>query len=152
MKKNLNIIQIKGVRGIIMAVFVVICLAAGFIVFPGWMSMHIWNFVVSYVPSIPTIGLIQGLLLWGIIVASYFVFRKEKVVVCMKAPQGLSDEELKAVFADIKRQAEIDPVLHAMMKAREAELKFKSFEEAQLSSEETKTEPIEASTTETTKL
>lgn len=152
MKKNLNIIQIKGVRGIIMAVFVVICLAAGFIVFPGWMSMHIWNFVVSYVPSIPTIGLIQGLLLWGIIVASYFVFRKEKVVVCMKAPQGLSDEELKAVFADIKRQAEIDPVLHAMMKAREAELKFKSFEEAQLNSDETKTEPIEASTTETTKL
>ena len=64
----------------------------------------------------------------------------------------LSDEELKAVFADIKRQAEIDPVLHAMMKAREAELKFKSFEEAQLNSDETKTEPIEASTTETTKL
>ena len=34
----------------------------------------------------------------------------------------------------------------------ELDVEFKSFEEAQLSSDETKTEPIEASTTETTKL
>ena len=43
----------------------------------------------------------------------------------MKAPQGLSDEELKSVFADIKKQAQDDTILQAMIKAREAELKLK---------------------------
>lgn len=125
MKKNLNVIQINGIRGLIMAGFIVICLAAGFIGFPGWVCMHMWNFVASYTIQIPTIGIIQGLLLWGIMVAAYFTFRKEKLVVCMKSPQGLSEEELKAVFADIKKQAQDDKIIQTMLKAREAELKIK---------------------------
>ena len=126
MKKNINVIQIKGIRGIIIACVVVTCLAAGFIVFPGWVGMQLWNYIASFCNDLPAIGLFQGVLLWGIIIAAYFTFRKEKVVVCMKTPQGLSDEELKAVFADMKRQAQEDPILQAMMKAREAELKYKS--------------------------
>ncbi|MBE7711457.1 MAG: hypothetical protein E7Z92_04880 [Cyanobacteria bacterium SIG31] len=129
--KKMNVIQIKGIKGLIIAGFVVCCLAAGFIVFPGWLSMLTWNYIVSYTPSIPTIGLFQGLLLWGIILAAYFVFRKERVVVCMKSPQGLSEEELKAVFADIKKQSLEDPILQAMLKAREAELKYKAQEKQQ---------------------
>ena len=39
MKKNMNVIQIKGVKGIIMAAFIVICLAAGFIAFPGMVAI-----------------------------------------------------------------------------------------------------------------
>ena len=125
MKKNLNVIQINGIRGLIMAGFIVICLAAGFIGFPGWVCMHLWNFVASYTIQIPTIGILQGLLLWGIMVTAYFTFRKEKLVVCMKSPQGLSEEELKAVFADIKKQAQDDKIIQTMLKAREAELKIK---------------------------
>ena len=125
MKKNLNVIQINGIRGLIMAGFIVICLAAGFIGFPGWVCMHLWNFVASYTIQIPTIGILQGLLLWGIMVAAYFTFRKEKLVVCMKSPQGLSEEELKAVFADIKKQAQDDKIIQTMLRAREAELKIK---------------------------
>ena len=129
MKRKLNVIQIKGTRGLILAGFVVCCLAAGFIVFPGWVSMLIWNLVSANTSAIPTIGLIQGILLWGILAVSYFIFRKEKVVVCMKTPQALSEEELKTVFADIKKQSLEDPILHAMMKAREAELKYKAQQE-----------------------
>ena len=84
MKKNLNVIQIKGVKGLIMLVMVGCCLVAGFIVFPGWVAMNIWNVLASLVNNAPSIGIIQGVLLWGIIVASYFTFRKERVVVCMK--------------------------------------------------------------------
>lgn len=131
MKKNLNVIQIKGIRGLIIAGLVVCCLAAGFIAFPGWVGMHIWNFISAQVESMPAIGLFQGILLWGIIIAAYFTFRKEKVVVCMKTPQGLSEEELKAVFADVKKQAQEDPILQAMLKAREAELKYKAQESEQ---------------------
>ena len=129
MKKKLNVIQIKGIRGLILAGFVVCCLAAGFIVFPGWVGMQAWNLVSTNTGAMPAIGLVQGILLWGILAVSYFIFRKEKVVVCMKTPQGLSEEELKAVFADIKKQSLEDPILHAMMKAREAEMKYKAQQE-----------------------
>ena len=129
MKKNLNVIQIKGFRGLFLAGFIVCCLVAGFVVFPGWLAMQIWNLISASTSAMPAIGLIQGVLLWGILAVSYLVFCKEKVVVCMKTPQGLSEEELKTVFADMKRQTLEDPILQAMMKAREAELKYKAQQE-----------------------
>ena len=132
MKKNLNVIQIKGVRGLIVAGMVVCCLIAGFIAFPGWVGMHLWNAMSAYVSGLPSIGLLQGILLWAIVLTSYFIFRKEKVVVCMKTPQSLSEDELKAVFADMKKQSLEDPILQAMMKAREAELKYKAQQELDL--------------------
>ena len=128
MKKNFNVIQVKGIRGLIILAMVGCCLFAGFIVFPGWVAMNLWNVISRYIIQIPLIGLLQGILLWGIIIASYFTFRKERLVVCMKAPQGLSDEELKAVFADIKKQAQDDKIIQTMLKAREAELKLKENE------------------------
>ncbi len=125
MKKNLNIIQIRGIKGILFVVFIGCCLAAGFVVFPGYVAMHAWNFAVKYTAQLPTIGIIQGILLWGIIAASYFTFRKEKLVVCMRASDGLSENELKEVFKSIKKQAANDIIIQNMIKAREAEIKIK---------------------------
>ena len=68
----------------------------------------------------------------------------------MRGQEGLSEEELKAVFANIKKQSQEDPILQAMMRAREAELNIKTLEEIKPLEEETKTEVVEASTTETT--
>ena len=49
MKRNAKIIQISGLRGILMAIFIVTCLAAGFVVFPGFVAMNIWNhFALNY--------------------------------------------------------------------------------------------------------
>lgn len=128
MKKNLNIIQIRGIKGLVIAGMIISCLIAGFIGFPGLVAMHIWNITANYIENMPSIGLLQGILLWGIILASYFTFRKERLVVCMKSPQGLNDEELKSVFADLKKQAQDDKIIQAMMKARDAELKVKEEE------------------------
>ena len=129
MKKNINVIQIKGIRGLIIAGFVVSCLIAGFVAFPGFVAMYLWNFIAQQIEQVPQIGIFQGVLLWGILVAAYFTFVKEKFVVCMKSPQGLSEDELKAVFADVKKQAEEDKIIQAMMKARETELKLKQIDE-----------------------
>lgn len=129
MKKNCNIIQIKGIRGLIIIGLIACCLFAGFIIFPGIVLMCIWNSLVKYATQIPNINIIQGTLLWGIIIVSYFIFRKEKLVVCVKSPQGLSEEELKAVFADIKKQANEDKIIQTMLKARETELKIKEEKE-----------------------
>gem|GEM_PF-4782601 len=50
-------------------------------------------------------------------------------MVCFKTPKGLSEDELKEVFADLKKQSQEDPILQAMLKAREAELKVKPVED-----------------------
>lgn len=126
MKKSFNIIQINGTRGLILVAGIVCCLFVGFVIFPGWVAMHLWNFTAGYFEQMPVIGVIQGILLWGIAAVSYFTFRKDKLVVCMRASDGLSDEELKSVFSNIRRQAQEDSIIRNMIKAREAELKLKA--------------------------
>lgn len=126
MKHNMNIIQIRGIRGLIVAGAAVCCLAVGFIWFPGWVLMQLWNLCASYTTAIPVIGIIQGIILWGICIAAYFAFKRDKLVVCLKAPQGLSEDEIKEVFADLKEESTQDKIIQAMLKAREAELKYKS--------------------------
>ena len=125
MKKNLNVIQINGTRGILMVVGFLSCAAAGFIYFPGWVCMHIWNFISGRFDMIPSIGIFQGILLWAIIAAAYYTFRKDKLVVCMHSSDGLSEDELKQVFADLKQQSKNDALIQSMLKAREADLKIK---------------------------
>ena len=124
MKKNLNVIQIRGIKGIIILALVLCCLTAGFIVFPGWIAMQVWNYVAGVTNFVPLIGIFQGVLLWGIIIASYLTFKKNRIVVCVKTPKGLNEEELKAVFADMKKNSADDKIVQAMLKAREAELKI----------------------------
>ena len=129
MKKNLNVIQVRGIKGIIILGLVLCCLVVGFIVFPGWVAMHIWNLIAGCINGVPMIGLIQGVLLWGIIIASYLTFKKNRIVVCVKTPKGLSEDELKAVFADMKKNNAEDKIIQAMLKAREAELKIQENEQ-----------------------
>lgn len=127
MKHNMNVIEIRGIRGLIITGCAICCLAVGFIGFPGWILMHIWNYCVSMIQvSVPSIGIIQGVLLWGIIIASYMTFKKNKFIVCVKSPKGLSEDELKSVFADLKETTKEDLILKSMLKAREAELKYKA--------------------------
>lgn len=124
----MNIIKINGIKGIATLIMAGSCLFAGFVVFPGWVAMNIWNYLASLTLTVPSIGLVQGVLLWGILVALYFIMRKERLVICVKSPQGLSEEELKTVFAEMKKRAQDDTVIQAMMKARETELKLKETE------------------------
>ncbi len=100
MRRRTKIIQINGIKGLIMALFVVICLAAGFVLFPGLVAMSIWNKVFSNV--LPSINMYQGVLLWIIIVLTGFVFSKRKVSVSFGMPKGLTDDEMNAVMQRIK--------------------------------------------------
>ena len=128
MKHNMNVIEIRGIRGLIITGCAICCLAVGFIGFPGWILMHLWNYLASFSPEVPAIGIVQGVLLWGIVIASYFAFKKDKFIVCFRTPKGLSEEELKSVFADLKDSTKEDLILKSMLKARETELKLKAEE------------------------
>jgi len=132
MKKGLNVIQIKGISGIIYVTFIGVCLIAGFGWFPSWCCMKLWNLVSHYIINIPSIGIVQGGLLWGIIAGSYFTFRKEKLVVCMRAEEGLTEEELREVFSNMKTQAREDMFLKNLFKAQEAELRIKNLSKSNI--------------------
>ena len=56
----------------------------------------------------------------------------------MKASEGLSEEELKAVFADMKKNMQDDTFLRNMIKAQNAELKIRNLSESNIP----KTDPI----------
>lgn len=119
MKKRLNVIQINGFKGLVMAAGIVTCLAAGFIGFPGIVMKTIWNFISSQTGLMPEIATLQGILLWGIIVLSYITFRKKPLLVEFKSADDLSREEIDAVMNRIRVERQADIITKAMMRAKE---------------------------------
>lgn len=109
MKRNIKVVQINGFRGLLLAIFIVSCLIAGFIAFPALLTMHSWNYLSVKTSSFPAINLIEGLLLWGIIAFSAILINKRKFIVSFNSQQELSEEELKKVVNKIKAQG-ISPV------------------------------------------
>lgn len=121
MKKKLNVIQINGFRGIVMAMGIVACLAAGFIAFPGIVMKTIWNFISSQTRLVPEIATIQGVLLWGIVVVSYITFKKNPFVVEFKTANDLSRDEMDEVMQRIRLERQADILTKAMLRAKELE-------------------------------
>lgn len=102
MKKNLRVVQINGIRGLFLTLFIISCLIAGFIAFPALLTMNLWNYLASKTGSFPLINFYQGTLLWAIIAISTFVFSKKKFIVSFSSKQELNDDELKDVVSKIK--------------------------------------------------
>ena len=67
----MKIIQIDGIKGLITAAFMGVCLFAGFVLFPGQVAMTLWNKYLVSSFMFPTLDLLQGVLLWGIVAISY---------------------------------------------------------------------------------
>ena len=121
MKRRMNVIQINGFKGLVMAAGIVACLIAGFIAFPGLVMKTAWNFISAKTGLIPTIEIIQGILLWGIIVVSYLTFRRSPFFVEFKSTNDLSREEMDEVMQKIRMERQADILTRAMMKAKELE-------------------------------
>ena len=121
MRNRFNVIQINGIKGIFFLIGAGICLVAGFIVFPGIVLKSGWNFISEYVAVMPKIGLLQGLLLWGITVVSYFTFKKKGFFVEFKSAQELSGEELDAVMHKIRADRRADIITKSIIRAQELE-------------------------------
>lgn len=105
MKRNLRVIQINGFRGLFLSLFIVSCLIAGFIAFPAFLSMNLWNYLSLKTGSFPSIGFQEGVLLWAIITFSLYLFNKKKFIVSFNSKQELTEDEVKNVVSKIKSQA-----------------------------------------------
>jgi hypothetical protein len=101
----MKIIQIDGIRGLLTAAFVGVCLFAGFVMFPGLVAMSLWNKYLVNLYMFPVISLFQGILLWGILAISYCIITKNKFALSFKNTPELSDEELSSIIKSAKINA-----------------------------------------------
>jgi hypothetical protein len=98
----MKIIQIDGIRGLITAGFVGVCLFAGFVAFPGFVAMHYWNKYLVNLYMFPELSLFQGILVWGIIATSYAIVTKRDFALSFKNSPDLSEEEINSIIKSAK--------------------------------------------------
>ena len=103
--KRLRVVQITGFRGILSAIFVVTCLAAGFIGFPSFVVFKLWNYIAASTQNLPLINLFQGLLLWGILGTSYLIMNEKKRYLVAFEPKAVNGKDIREIIKEIKHQS-----------------------------------------------
>ena len=115
----MKIFQINGFRGLIMTAFIICCLFAGFVMFPGVVAMHLWNKYLVNLLSFPSLNMFQGVLLWGITALSYFIISNGKLPVSFETPDSLSDAELNMIMKKARIRSDMRKV-NSMMKSADS--------------------------------
>ncbi|MBS6603742.1 MAG: hypothetical protein KH301_08315 [Brachyspira sp.] len=123
MKKNAKIIEIKGLRGIAMVLFVASCLGAGFVIFPAKVAVYLWNHLAFGYLGMPLISLWQGLLLWAAVALSVFIINSKAKLLSFRTTAQLSDAEMKLLMDRIKIQAEARRLNSLLMKEQQEQNK-----------------------------
>ncbi len=108
MKNKCTVIHINGLTGVLIAGFLIMCAIAGFVIFPAWCCMHIWNALASIVSNMPVMQLKHGALLWVIIaLASYAAFfGKFKIAFVSKTEAGERFRPNKAENIELSHSVE----------------------------------------------
>ncbi len=115
----MKIFQINGFRGLIMTAFIICCLFAGFVMFPGVVAMHLWNKYLVNLLSFPSLNMFQGVLLWGITALSYFIISNGKLPVSFESPDSLSDAELSMIMKKARISSDMRKI-NSMMKSADS--------------------------------
>ena len=99
MKKNFKVITINGIRGAIVAVFIVMGLIAGFIISPGWVCMQLWNYAIEELNIVASsMNIYQGIMMWAIIALSLYALNNKRALIGFGSYQGLSPEQIKDIM------------------------------------------------------
>ncbi len=125
----MKIVQIDGIKGIITAIFVCACAFAGFVISPGYAAMSLWNKYLAQPYMFPTLSLFQGILLWGIIVITYFIITKNGFALSFKNTPEMSDEELNSIIKSAKINAQMRMMNRLISKSDKIDLKNHKKEE-----------------------
>ena len=106
-RRKSKVIQINGTRGLLLACMAVVCLIAGFVVFPGYLASNLWN---NFVTFLPEINLFQGVMLWLIVAISFFLAtrKRKEAFIALKSTTELNENELREVMHAIKEQSHRD--------------------------------------------
>lgn len=113
----MKIIKIDGFKGLVTALFIVACLFAGFVIFPGIVMMYLWNKYLVNLAQFPILDVFQGVLLWGIIAISYIIITKGKCAVSFKQAPELSDPEMNMIIKNAKIYSQMKKINNNMSKS-----------------------------------
>lgn len=102
MNRNFRVITINGIRGILAAIFVILGLIAGFVISPGWVCMHVWNYFMVESGRYITMNLLQGIMLWSIIALSLYAINNRRPLIGFGSYPGLSPEQIKDIINNSK--------------------------------------------------
>lgn len=114
MNKKFSVIKINGFKGLLLAVFCIGCIIAGFLIFPGWICMHIWNYFAGFFLQAPVMHLVHGILLWCIIALSVYAINRGDLTISFgtASPLPPNEEKIKEVISKInERNAQILPLI-----------------------------------------
>ena len=107
MNKNFKVITINGIRGMIVVAFLIFGLIAGFVISPGWVCMHIWNYFFENSTTVSLMNIYQGIMLWVIIALSLYALNNKRALIGFGSYQGLSSEQIKDIMQKAK-DADLD--------------------------------------------
>ncbi len=121
-KRAPKVIQICGIRGIITAIFVVVCLFAGFVLFPAKVASILWNNLAATYFSIPQISLWQGCFLWAFVALSVYMLNNKNFAISFQQPMELSDAEMKVLMDRIKMQQQAQRLNAMILKSNDIKI------------------------------
>lgn len=125
MDKKFNVIKITGLKGLFIAAFIVGCLIAGFLIFPGWVSMHIWNFTAGFFNQMPVMTLIHGILLWCIVALSLYALNQGDFAISFghSSPMPGNEERIKEILRQInEKNAGLIPLEKDLLKKNDEKI------------------------------
>ncbi|MBR6164097.1 hypothetical protein IKQ26_09470 [bacterium] len=103
MKKNVKVITIDGIRGLVFVAFIICGLISGFIVAPSFGCMYLWNYIADNFIAMPHMQIYHGAMLWGIIGLSIFASCKSRVCFGIPVYREFDEEKIKSILrSDVK--------------------------------------------------
>ena len=103
MKRNIKVVEINGLRGLFIIVFAIICAGAGFILFPAWLLMSVWNWFATYIYQLPHMHILHGFMLYLALVLFYIATGSHKNCVNISSA-NLNKSHIAAMMKDIDEE------------------------------------------------
>ena len=101
MNKKVKVVEINGFRGILVIAFAIMCAVAGFIVFPAWALMNLWNMLGTHIYNLPHMNLLHGFMLYAIFILLYFATNSHKTCFGISSV-NLSKSHITSVMKDFE--------------------------------------------------
>ena len=99
MKRKVKVIEINGLRGLLVVFYAIVCAVAGFVLFPAWALMQLWNMLGTYVYNLPHMNLLHGFMLYAIAVLLYFATNSHKTCFGISS-MNLSKSHISSIIKD----------------------------------------------------
>lgn len=111
MKKNMKIITINGIRGLVFAAFIICGLISGFVITPSLGCMYLWNYIADNYIAMPHMAFYHGLMLWGIIGLSVFAICGNRICFGVPVPTNMDEEQIKSILRSEVKNSMTSPFM-----------------------------------------